>query len=226
MRHRRSPARVQSDKRWVLTGKIRFAGRIPSAALWDRNQVVVSQGNIAVARQHLPRDGHFTFTLQPGQYSIRLSGPVTAIPFDNVAVVRAGETARKDLHVVVHNPAVTSQLPSSGTSVIPTGTAPCNAGSLTAADASHQGGGYVGERLIWTEFTNLGSSACFLSDIPEVRLLMANGSMLNLSPNPTVRPEQAVGLLPPGSADRSEWRCTGRTGVTRYRVLFALASRL
>jgi hypothetical protein len=89
----------------ILTGKISLAGRVPSAALIARDQVVVSQGRKAVARQPYAKEKLYRFSLAPGRYAITLAGPVTATPFGNVAVVHIGATTRKDLAVVFHGSA-------------------------------------------------------------------------------------------------------------------------
>jgi len=87
----------------VLTGTIRFVGRLPPAALSNDNHVVVSRGRHEVAREHLGKSGGYRFSLAPGDYAVTLSGPVTATPFGNTATVRAHQVTTKDLTLVFHS---------------------------------------------------------------------------------------------------------------------------
>ena len=94
----------------------------------------------------------------------------------------------------------TSQRSATGSTSSTTSASPCLA-SVLSAKTSHQGGGYVGETMIWVTFTNGGSAPCSLSGYPSVSLTRADGSLLETGGPPqaapqwvTVQPRSTAGL--------------------------------
>jgi hypothetical protein len=83
----------------VLTGKASFVGHAPVTLSGER--VVVSQGGRVIAGESLGAGGTYRFSLTPGSYAVTLTGPQTATPSFNAALVSAGRTTHKDLVVVI-----------------------------------------------------------------------------------------------------------------------------
>ena len=82
----------------------------------------------------------------------------------------------------------TAQSSTTGSTSSTTSASPCLA-SVLSAKTSHQGGGYVGETMIWVTVTNGGSAPCSLSGYPSVSLTRADGSLLEIGGPPQAAPQ-------------------------------------
>ena len=84
----------------VLTGHIRFYGRVPKALLSQDSVVVLLEGT-PVAQETLYFGRPYRFSLDPGTYTINLRGPST-VWWGNTVRVQVGQTSNLDLSAAFH----------------------------------------------------------------------------------------------------------------------------